>query len=846
MFACDCRKAVTGLLIIAGCLHGIAASAQGRLRPSQPGHILVVPQGETGSRIERLVTVAGEPASEQTVATGSWDDDAIAIVIDCEDDKVVATHTERDAADMWRDDCVEIFLDPGHSHSPMSSWFHVLVSAAGGIHDEQGPVTGWYSTGAVVSGNAKFDAPNLTAEVVRTPTGWRARVRIPWQDLGSKPAVGDVWGFNLNRTNHPDDEYLCFSPTHGAFYNIHQWGHLAFADAAGRMGDMTRRQLAEQLETMHQEIDRAARTIAGVEYDTLDPGEPFTPAPVPVQDWKAPEPTSAERAAGMLAYVTSDPGLYRPDGIPRPAEHASKLAAFLTPDEDEPVWFAVRGLADLQGLTVQVDLGDAPVSVDVRHMHFWPQRTGWQSRQWYITPELLLPFGDGRMQVPTTRGLLEERPFDLNADTTAAFWLTLTAEPDAKAGMYKATVRIKGNDRQALVLPLEIEVLPFRLQRPTDRHWTLYCDQHRWNHMSDQQIMAELRDFARHGITGLNSISLGSADLSEIQDGIVRFDPADYRRITTMAAEAGLPGPHVIRSWMAGAVRDVVAPGVDLEQGDWPQSVRDGVSAVARAAVEATRDLPAWYFYGVDEPRGENTYAIQDYQAWHAGGARTYATVIDMPFMEKAAAALTAPCFGVDFILGEKGRQVRERFLGNGADVSPVPPEGTRDHNRYGSGLLFWKSGAKGQAIWTYLRAHGDVFNDFDGSPQNRVEPKEQCTVYPHLLEPDDWSTYQGAIPTIAWEALREGADDYAYLHTLSRVIAEARDHRDPAVRREALDAEGRLAALVDSVPWASSMDAPAFDTSVMQQVRRKVADEIIRLQALLAPRPADAPAPSR
>jgi hypothetical protein len=824
--------------VLLACLGGIAALAACAASPAPP--ILAVPKGAEGARVETFVTVTNQPAPVRTTAVVSWDDRALTVVFTCEDAQIVATPRKRDDPDMWRDDCVEIFLDPGHTHHALRSWFHVLVSAAGSIVDDQGPVTAWYSTGDVESGNRRFTARGLTAVVTRTPEGWQARIRIPWQDIGARPTVGDAWGMNLHRTDHPDESYLCYAPTFGSFYRFAQWGHLAFADADGGLGGSTRAQLAARIAREHAALATQFLTFGGVTYAAVDPGAPFTPAPLPAQRWRTPAPRCAERNAGLQAFVPADPGDYTPTRCPHPAEQISALHTFLTPGEDEAVWFGVFALDDLRHLTVRVETGDAPVSVDVRHLHCWPQRTGWRSRQWYLTPELLLPWREGMMTVPTTRGLLEDRPFDLQTGTTAACWLTLTAAPDAPPGRYEATVTIGGRDREALVLPLHIEVLPFTLQRPTDRHWTLYSDSWRWQQMTDAQILAELRDFARHGITGLNSINLGQADLSRLSEGTVTFDAAYYRRITALAPRAGRPGPHVIQAFYAQAVRDIVAPGVDLRQGPWPQAVSDGVAAVARAAVAATRDLPAWYFYGLDEPTGDNTYAIQDYQAWHAGGARTYATVANAEFFARAGEYLTAPCF-VSGLIARKDDNARMRaacatrgaefwWYGIGCYANPFPQEGRMGNNRYGAGLFFWKSGAVAQGIWTYCRPFEDAFNDMDGARGNRIEPKDACLVYPHFLAPDDWRTYQGAIPTIAWEAIREGADDYAYLYTLTRMIADARRHPDPARRRQAQRAERRLNALVDSIPWANTMDAPTFDTRRLQQVRRSVADEIVRL----------------
>jgi hypothetical protein len=586
-------------------------------------------------------------------------------------------------------------------------------------------------------------------------------------------------------------------------------------------------------------------TLGGVTYDHVDPGEAFTMVPEAPQDWASPAPSAAEKAAGMLAYLAPDPGEYVPHRLPKAEEHTARLQAFLAPGEDEAVTWGLWSLAELKGLTVTVDLKGAPLTVDIRQAHCWPQRTGWSSRRAYVTPELLLPCAGGMKSIPYQRGVLREVSFDVPAGESQGLWLTLTAAEDAAPGVYHATVSVAAAGRKALELPLDVEVLPFKLQRPTDRFWTLYADAGRWSSMSNEQVLAELRDFRRHGMDGLIEIPLGTPDLSRIKEGKVSYDASAFRRYADLCHQVGMDGPHVVGSGGAGMVRDAVAPGTNLDQGQWPAEVTAGLTAVAKAAVDATADLPAkWYYYGVDEPTGDNTYAIQDNQAWHAGGARTYATFYVPSFLEKAAAYLTAPCFVVGLISAEQNaREAREEcektgaefwWYGTGSYVNPYPQEGHEWSNRYGAGLLFWKSGARTEATWTFCRPHEDVFNDFDGSAANGAEPKEQCTAYPHFLKPDDWSTYQGAIPTLAWEAMREGVDDYLYLYTLTDLIQQAKASPLAAAQTAAGEAQATLDGLVESVPWANPMGPVAFEDRQLQQLRRAVADQIVTLQAAL------------
>lgn len=584
-------------------------------------------------------------------------------------------------------------------------------------------------------------------------------------------------------------------------------------------------------------------TIGGIVYDSVDPGPAFAHKPEAPMTWPKPEPTADEAKAGLMSYVTSDPGYYSPERYPKAHEHVQSLSTFLTPGEDRAVWFAVYTLSDTSGLTVSVDKSDLPAEVDVRHIHFWPQRTQWKSREWYITPELLLPCGKGKRWVPAKRGVLQEEPFDIKTGQTAGFWLTVSAPADAKSGRYTTVVTVKAKGKSALKLPLQVEILPFKLKEPKDRRWMLYADSVRWKTMSDPQILRELRDFRRHGFTSLIEISPGTVDLAPLKTGRKPvFDASSYKKITRLSRKAGVNGPHVISiGKIPERVAEALGIEVDLHSGDWPAEVKKGVEAVARAAMQATENEAEWQYYGVDEPSGDNTYAVQDYECWRKAGAKTYATVLSSEFLSKSTDYVTAPCF-VAPMVASQAESTRLRTLcekanaeftwyGTGCYVNPFPQERYMYHNRYGAGFYFWKTRAVGAVAWTFCRPHEDVFNDFDGSAQNSFEPKEQAFAYPHLLKESDWSTYQGAIPTIAWEAHREGYNDYLYLYTLTTLIQERQRKGTSSVKVEANDAQDRLTRIIEEIPWANILADVAFDPAKIEESRRAIANLILKLR---------------
>ena len=102
--------------------------------------------------------------------------------------------------------------------------------------------------------------------------------------------------------------------------------------------------------------------------------------------------------------------------------------------------------------------------------------------------------------------------------------------------------------------------------------------------------------------------------------------------------------------------------------------------------------------------------------------------------------------------------------------------------NRFLTGFLFFKSGAEGCASWIYQAGKKDPYNDFDGSDYR--EAKDAMIVYP---------SPKGPVPTLQWEGIREGSDDYRYLYTLGELIEKAKDSPDSEKKSRAQKAAQEL-----------------------------------------------------
>ncbi len=598
-----------------------------------------------------------------------------------------------------------------------------------------------------------------------------------------------------------------------------------------------------------QEVVRGPVTIYDTVYERVDEGPPFVEAPRQEENWRPPAPTPAERAAGFMTFTRPEPFDIKPWSKPKPAERVTELHCRAALGESTAICFAVHALERLNGLQVSVSDNRQPLGIEVRYAHFWAQRTDWRGRTYYVTPELLLAMRNGQAQFPAKGGTLQWRPLSIPNGESRLFWVRLKVAAEAKPGEYVRTLTVRAQGKQPLNLRLRVHVYPFRLQKPPDKRWLLYSDSGRLSNLSDDKLAALLRHLSEWGIDGLTELPFGNLDLNGIAEGRVGYDPQPLLRWHRLMREAGLRGPHTIGTFIEEEVARRMGIQRDLNQ-PWDETLRRAMQTISRTVVQTLQPHGIeWLFYGWDEPGPENIRALEQYRAWREGGAQTYVTFFVQGTYDAAGQWMTHPCFSVGLVANEqlseqayqRCRTNNQKFYWYGSGCY-LGQEGRLFPNRYLAGWLFWKSKADGQVSWTFVRPFEDPFNDFDGSDHNSVEPKDQCTVYPEYAQPGDAGSIRGIIPTIQWEALREGISDYLYLHTLRNTIAygrsvavNARSGRwKQAILQTAQQGEDTLRAVERSVPWLYETGRAGFTNANLQEIRIIIGLTTERLVRLL------------
>ena len=522
----------------------------------------------------------------------------------------------------------------------------------------------------------------------------------------------------------------------------------------------------------------------------------FTEKPY-VEEAKMPPVSAADKARGYVPFVPHWLANVYPNSVPRPADLRRPLGCFACPGEYEPMAVALRSLKALEGVACTVsDLvgpGKIPArAVEVRTVRCWPQRLGssW-STEWRVMPELLEA----------------KRSVDVPADTTQEFWLTLRVPDDAKAGLYKGTATLRAENAGEAVVPVSVEVLPFKLRR-NERPVGMYWYEHKvaGTPLRDAQV----RDMLAHGMTTLTMGHLFPEVRNEA--GRLVLDVAELQRFLQELKRLGIEGP--IPYHTSGLMTRLKAafPGQSQDQLDalYVEATRQ------LEAVSSRPDTPKLLYYPVDEignspKRGEKAQHECALVA-RVPGATSYITVNNYKAGEKWGDTFDIWCGNIEYT-GEQ----EARLLARGKRYMRYGPAYLNDARkaRNSCGFGFYRRPAEAMFYWHYQATGGDPFNDFDGSA------RDWCAAYP--------GAKGELIPTIDWEALREGVDDMRYIATLKHYAAlAAKTARGKPVAARALDTLRQVLGGDDRVSQYTFRDDLSEDD--YHALRRRLADAILEL----------------
>ena len=568
-----------------------------------------------------------------------------------------------------------------------------------------------------------------------------------------------------------------------------------------------------------------------------------------------PQVTGEDTTRGFLMFSRSEPGAIYPYSVPKSRELISEVELWATPGQYAAFHFAVHALNELKDVTYRVsalenkDPSAHSSSVisqdeyDLRVARYWPQRVVNYSNRFHIIPELLDQI----------------HPIEIAKGGNGLFYGRLRIPETADPGAYRGAIEVLVGGQHVATLELVAHVLPFRLRAPGDIHWILALGADVTRDRSGRGVMIgrenpaheespeEIR--ARYQVfrdTGINSLTVPISVEFENIRGSLRAKPpgyAPFNKRMGIIRELGFKEPVVIRTFWDYLTLEADPKPLTDDKRAYTEPARDvyrqHLSLTAQEA-KAHQWLD-YVYYEVDEPDppAKRAKFFRTAEVIKETGDRVFCT-IGSHYIDEIAEYIDYRCFngiGYTCLLDrERAHKLREDTAADG-DVfwfygggSYAYLEGVICGNRYLNGLFLWRSGATGImnwiACWPMYNWKVDDF-DFtkDGWPA-----KDHCIYYPSR-HPDD-----PLAPTLQWEGIREGIDDYKYLYTfmdLARELTVSED-RDTAARAAAI--RGTVQARVDGLPWRHDRGGGMYPPQdITNGDLQRVRQEIIRSILVLA-----------
>ncbi len=171
-----------------------------------------------------VISTDGRRAPRDVEARLVWDDEALYVAFDVDDDDLVASFTQRDDP-LYTEDVVELFVD---HDGDGRDYVELEVSPRGTLFDARFP-----SYRKALDHSKRWNLKGFQAAVSARDGGWRAELRVPFEGLpGGRPSAGTRWRAHLYRIDqHPDGSghYSAWSPPlKPDFHVLDRMGTLVF------------------------------------------------------------------------------------------------------------------------------------------------------------------------------------------------------------------------------------------------------------------------------------------------------------------------------------------------------------------------------------------------------------------------------------------------------------------------------------------------------------------------------------------------------------------------------------------------------------------------------------------
>ncbi len=807
------------------------------------------------AEITKFVNLSGRSPQEPTQAWAAFGKDGVYFAFECRQAKMSPTNSAA-KKDIWTDDSVEVFIDGAGARQ---SYCHFILGAAGAKMQERG------------EGPEKLDrAASLEWQgAAKVEDGkWTAEIYIPYSTLGTKFTEGSVLRANLCRNNAALNESSCWVTLFGGFHQPLAFGNLVmgvpldnvvFTAAAANRLEVGRAKVrvscesraktdalikavaypgGQELKSAKPIIAAPGKTASGeFDLDLEQPGHvniklvavnASTGAPLAEASFggqvfsAAPKPVGgvmmSDPAWGTLWECVSTFKVMRDTKPPSNKIQAVQLSA--AKNEYEPFQLVLRPSKQLSNVKV------------TPHTLVGPK--GAKLDAWNIGVRVV-EYVD--VKEPTSADVSPgEYPDPLPEFTSMTaikgvnnpIWLTVYVPPKTAPGDYKGTVDITADGMKKLSVPVKLRVWNFELPTVSALRTAYGCyigkaaeyqgattrEQRRklvelynmdfWRHR-----VAPYAPYAEYGIKGTVTDGKLTLDFSDFDVAIQKFFP--------MFNSFNLPG---------FGMGDTA--GLNFGD-DYDQLKVEYMRMVTEHLVNKGQIAKA-YNYITDEPTEEQYKSVtQAAELCRMADQRIKVLLteqVEQPLI--GAVDIWVPVLPAYDEAKSKARQAAGEEVWWYVCCGPHHPYPNNfidypaiDHRilhwitwRYGvNGVLYWSANYWRDNPWETSMSYTPDGKGKWGNGDGQL-------LYPPVKTKSDTFVAKGPVPSIRWEMIREGVEDYDYFKILSDRVKKNQAKGGPAV------AKGQEALkLVDSC--AQSRTQYCQDPAKLESVRAQVAEAI-------------------
>ncbi len=408
---------------------------------------------------------------------------------------------------------------------------------------------------------------------------------------------------------------------------------------------------------------------------------------------------------------------------PTQQEVSKKLVVKTTAGEIEPLILGLWGIKDAGQVTL--DAKRCPFPVTTRVVEFRPRKAPGDYNGDSVKGTRIVGFSSY---------LPKGNAAEVKQDQNTVFWLQVHVPANTKPGKYKGAVTVVTDSGQTIEAPFVIDVLGFKLP-PAKAAYGMY-----FRPVSDEflpaayrtpeMLRAYWRDMAEHGMT---SVTLYTGGPLYDEQNNAKFD--------------GNPDIQTLKDMMADGVVRKDIPIMFLGR-------MNAEAAPNVAAEQKKRGLPEFLLYGPDEPVPGDKGAEDLWKSLQPirknmrlvtacadGGAAAFSDLFDVW-------AVSGGRITPDLL-----KLCREKHAEMWTYDCNSQAMSSSTNHRFYSGLYMWAYGITGNFLWCYTEGY-----TWEGNKGGRF-----CYVLPSL---------DGPVPSIQWEARREGTKDYRTMSYLESLIA--------------------------------------------------------------------------